>query len=67
MLRLYFIVARSRPQAFSGVASITIADIESVYRLCDVVELMPAEDFIHWMFLLDAELKEWYSERNPDK
>lgn len=67
LLRCYISVRRSRLPDWSGLPSISVADIESCYRLYAVGEWLTAREFTEVMFELDTVAQEHYKAANPKR
>jgi hypothetical protein len=60
VMELYLALARSRPPSMGGISSITITDIEALYRMHEVGDVMTAEEFIGYVHFLDDVFRGWY-------
>ncbi len=67
ILGKFFLVSRSRPQSMGGVAPVQLSDIETVYRMYDLSELLPIGEFVDYCMVLDNELLAFYREREKRK
>lgn len=62
----YLLLARSRPASgMGGIASIPMTEIEAVYRMAEMADVMPTGDFIGYVQFLDDVFREWYRTHKP--
>jgi hypothetical protein len=56
----YFRLSRARPVSMAGVSAIPISEMEALYRVDKLDEVLPADVFIDYVQFLDDVFREWY-------
>ncbi len=68
LLSNFFMLSRTRPAAFEGIANLRLADVIALHQAEQWADYdLPLTEYVELMLELDSALKQFHKERRPSK